>query len=206
MRPIPRLHVITDVELQRRRSQLELAAMAARGGADAVQLRDKNATDDALLGEARAMRELGPALIIDDRVDLAWQIGAHGVHLGPDDAPPAIARASLGPEALIGATVNDLAALQALAGAPIDYIGVGPAWPTGSKQRPRPVLGLDGLAQIAEASPWPVIAIGGITADRVADVLSAGAWGVAVIGAVVLADDPVRATAALREAIERGPR
>jgi shikimate 5-dehydrogenase len=103
--------------------------------------------------------------------------------------------------ALIGATVGSLDRLAALAGAPIDYIGVGAVFGTASKGRPVGVLGLDGLAAICAASPWPVVAIGGVTAGSVREVLAAGAWGVAVLGGVVLADDPAAATAAYARAV-----
>lgn len=210
VRAVPRLHVITDTSLQTRFDHATLARLAAIGGADAIQIRDKQATDAELsAGVLSALHALAAhgsnaALLIDDRVDLVRQTKAHGVHVGPEDAPPAVARAVLGPDAWIGATVNDVGMLRALRGAPIDYIGVGPVFPTASKgARVKPVLGLDGLAALAAASPWPVIAIGGIRLDTVDDLLAAGAWGVAVIGAVCCQPDPAAATAAIRARIDR---
>lgn len=195
---IPRLHVLTPAGSD----PLLFVRDALDGGADAVQLRLKDATDHEVLRVGEIVRPwcevAGAALIIDDRVAVAAALGV-GVHVGPTDAPPADARAAVG-HGLVGATVNDLQMLDALAGAPIDYIGVGPVFPTTSKAAPRPVIGLDGLAEIVRRSPWPVIAIGGVGLRDVGAVLDTGAHGVAVIAAV--ARDSRQATAAFAAAIQ----
>jgi thiamine-phosphate pyrophosphorylase len=204
---VPRLHVITDVVLQRRHDHLALTLAAIAGGADLVQLRDKQATDEEIEPIARAMlqrcRARGALCLLNDRVGLAARLHADGAHVGAEDMAPAAARGLLGPQALLGATANDLSTALALAAAPIDYLGVGPVFGTRSKARPAPTLGLEGLAAICRAVTVPVIAIGGITADRIAEVLAAGAHGIAVLGAVAHAPDPAAATAALREALDR---
>jgi thiamine-phosphate pyrophosphorylase len=197
---VPRLHVLTDVVLQRRWGHAALARAAFAGGADLVQVRQKAGSDAEV---AVALREVAAlpgrgVVVVDDRVGLAGLVD--GVHVGPDDVDPWTARAAC-PGALIGATVGSLDRLAALAGAPIDYIGVGAVFGTASKGRPVGVIGLDGLAAICAASPWPVIAIGGVRPGSVREVLAAGAWGVAVLGGVVLADDPAAATAAYAEAV-----
>ena len=198
-RPVGRLHVITDEVLQTRHDHRALAAMASRGGAEVVQLRDKR----ELSGEQRtamahevaaALRGSGTGLVVNDHVEVARRIDAYGVHLGSDDVPSERARAILGPGVLIGRTANGLAQARAVATEPVDYLGVGPVFGTTSKARPAPPLGLDDLARIVAAVRVPVIAIGGIDLRRVRDVMATGAHGVAVLSAVVLADDPESAT------------
>jgi thiamine-phosphate pyrophosphorylase len=203
-----RLHVITDETVQSRFSHAELAALAAEAGAEIVQFREKRAwATSELVRVARAMRERvaerGARLVVNDRVDVAAAADSEGVHLGAQDLDPVWARRLLGPGALIGATANDLARARSAARGPIGYLGVGPVFGTGSKPGPAPALGLGGLRRIVEAVGVPVIAIGSITPERVAGVLEAGAYGVAVLSAVVLDADPAGRVALFVEAIER---
>ena len=205
---VGRLHVITDETLQDRFSHVELARLAAEGGADTVQFREKRLrTTQALVETARAMAaalEGFPIrLVVDDRVDVAIAAGVPAVHLGPDDLEVALARRLMPAGALIGRTANSLEAARAATTTPADYLGVGPVFGTRSKASPAPTLGVDRLREIAGAVPQPVVAIGSITADRVGDVLETGAWGIAVISAVVCQPDPAAATRAFRRAIDR---
>ena len=205
--PIGRLHVITDAALQDRFSHAELARLAAAGGADAVQFREKRAwTTRALVETAAAMRRVlegtAACLAVDDRVDVAVAAGARAVHLGRDDLDVATARRLLGADALIGGTANSLAEASRVAATDVDYLGVGPVFGTRSKANPAPSLGLDGFRAIVLAVPKPVIAIGSVTADRVRALLDAGAHGVAVISAVVCQADPAAAARELRGAID----
>ena len=208
MTRIGRLHVITDEQLQSRYSHAQLAAFAAGGGADVVQFREKRSrTTRELIETARAIQaaigDAPTALLIDDRVDVAAVVHA-AVHLGRDDLPPDIARRILGPDAIIGGTANSLEEAQRVAAQPVDYLGVGPVFGTTSKgDRAAPMLGLDALREIVQAVDKSVIAIGSITADNVASVLETGAHGVAVLSAVVCADDPQAATGRIRAAIDR---
>jgi len=142
------------------------------------------------------------ALVIDDRVDVAVAVGAEGLHLGRDDLEAEVARQVLGEVVLIGRTANNLEEALRVARSPVDYLGVGPVFGTRSKADPAPVLGPEGLAEIVEAVDRPVIAIGNITAERVAEVLSTGAHGIAVLSAVVCDSDPASATRRLRQAID----
>lgn len=206
MIPIGRLHVITDETVQRRFSHEELAAAAVAGGADVVQYREKRVLPFAQRRGTvrRIVAAIGPArCVVNDDVELARKAGAWGVHLGPDDVSPGEARRNWPAAGCIGATANDLARAVRVAGERVDYVGVGPVFATTSKTRPAPVLGLAGLAQIAAAIDRPVIAIGGIHAGNVGEVLAAGAWGVAVLSAVVAQADPRAAAARLRAGIER---
>jgi thiamine-phosphate pyrophosphorylase len=208
MKPlVGRLHVITDTALQDRFSHVELARLAAAGGADAVQLREKRPwTTRALIEMADAMRRAldgaGVCLVVDDRVDVAFAAGVRAVHLGREDLDVRTARRMLGPDALIGGTANSLAEALRVAGTDVDYLGVGPVFGTRSKASPAPPLGLDGLRAIVEAVEKPVIAIGSVTADRVTALLEVGAHGVAVISAIVCQRDPAAATREFREAID----
>jgi thiamine-phosphate pyrophosphorylase len=205
--PLGRLHVITDATLQDRFSHAELAELAARGGADMVQFREKRpwtaqALVETAVGMRRALEGTPACLVVDDRVDVAIAAGARAVHLGRDDLDVATARRLLGGDALIGGTANSLEEAVRVAATDVDYLGVGPVFGTASKANPAPPLGLDALRAIAEAIDKPVIAIGSVTAARVGAVLDAGAHGLAVISAVVYHADPVSATRELREAID----
>lgn len=206
---VGRLHVITDEVLQSRFSHVELALAAAAGGADVVQYREKRPVSTrAMIEVVCAMQaEIAShetAILVDDRVDVALAADAKAVHLGRDDLPPEVARRLLGPDALIGGTANSLEEAVRVAQQPIDYLGVGPVFGTTSKgDRAAPMMGLARFSEICAAVPIPVIAIGGITVERVADTLSAGAYGVAVLSAVVCQDDPEQAARAFATEIAR---
>lgn len=186
--------MITDTVLQQRFSHLELAEMAWAAGPCAVQYRQKywfRVRDLPELSRIAEIARLGQqCLIINDRADLAFELQVQGVHLGQGDGDPAAAANLLGPQAIIGATVHSMVELEALKGLPIHYIGVGPVYGTRSKDTGLPDLGLDRLAEIAAASPWPVIAIGGIEERNVPDVLNAGAYGVAILSTFCVATNP----------------
>ena len=202
---------MTDETLQSRFSHLDLARIAAEGGASSVQFREKGMVSSATrVATARSivqeLRPRGLRVLVNDRVDVAVAAGADGVHLGRDDLDTTSARSMAGNEMLVGATANSLEEALARDREPVDYIGVGPVFGTTSKRGPAPTLGLDGLTRIARAVTRPVIAIGGITAERVAEVLATGAHGVAVLSDVVCNEDPLRRMSAVREAVEEGLR
>ncbi len=206
MKSIPRLHVITDAAPPRRRSHLELAQLALAGGADCVQLREKRpwttrALTEAAASIAAACTAAGAVAIINDRVDVAFAVGA-SAHIGRDDLDAATARRVLGPQALLGGTANSYAEAARVWGTEVDYLGVGPIYGTTSKARPAPRMGLDTLARIARDCPKPVVAIGGIRAQDIREVIDAGAHGVAVLSEVAAAANPVAATRACMDAIE----
>ncbi|MGI9175516.1 MAG: thiamine phosphate synthase [Rhodothermales bacterium] len=204
--PIGRLHVLTDFFFQQRFSHAELAQLAISGGADMVQFRQKTGALRHKLHEARRVvdvcAEADVPLVIDDHLDVSLAVDAAGVHLGQEDFPIREARRLLGPEALVGATATTVAQALQAQGDGADYIGFGPVFPTGSKANPASTKGLDGLTAVCEAVALPVIAIAGITPPRVPLVLEAGAHGVAVLSAIALAEQPDRATALFRQAIE----
>ena len=207
---VGRLHVLTDFHFQQRRTHAELAREAAAGGADVVQFRHKTGTArDRLAGlvpTVAACAEAGVPCLVDDHLDLALAAGAAGVHLGALDLPIAYARAvadALGRPLVVGATATTADAARQAEADGADYVGFGPVFPTGSKANPASVKGLDGLAEACAAVSVPVVAIAGITPERVGPCLDAGAWGVAVMTAVTTAPDPARATAAFRQALDR---
>lgn len=203
---IGRLHVLTDFLFQQRLSHAALAERALAGGADTVQFRQKAGSLRAKLREAERVaavcRAAGVPLLIDDHVELALALDAEGVHLGQEDLPVAVARRLLGPEALIGATVTDVAQAREAEAAGASYLGFGPVFATRSKRSPASVKGLEGLAAVCRAVALPVIAIAGITPARVRAVMEAGAHGVAVMTAISTADDPAAAAAAFRREID----
>lgn len=179
-----------------------LADAILAGGARLLQLRVKSAPTGlfvALAGAVKARTDrAGARLIVNDRADVAQLVGAAGVHLGQDDLPPAAARAMLGADAIIGFSTHDLAQVDAaLRAGAIDYLAFGPIFATASKRDPDPVQGVARLAAVRARCPLPLVAIGGIGARNLADVIAHGADAVAVIGALAGAPDPARATAAL---------
>ena len=194
MRRIGRLHVITDVRLQQRFSHLELANAALDGGADVVQLRDKEAPSRDLLEAALEIvarcRRKQASLIVNDRADIAWAADAHGAHMGADDLPLPLARQLLGPDRILGSSADSAAEVAQRARQGADYAGIGPVFATSSKRDAGPVLGVEALAAVVRSSPLPLIAIGGITLDNLEEVLATGVHGVALLGAVCLSSEP----------------
>lgn len=202
---LPRVYPLTDVRLSGL-SHAEQLRLLIAGGACLVQLREKQLPALQFYEEAKAVmlvaeRE-GVQVIINDRIDIALAVGAHGVHLGQDDMPPEAARRLLGPEAIIGySTHNVEQALMALT-LPIDYVAIGPIFGTSSKADTAPTLGLEGLRAVRRVvGAVPLVAIGGISLGNAAEVIEAGADSVAVISALV--SDPSRITEAAGEMREK---
>lgn len=198
MKKIGRLHVLTDEVLQGRLTHLQLAGLAIAGGADTIQLRQKTDSTRELIETAKQIQALctkaGVTFIVNDRVDVAIAAGADGVHLGQDDFPISLARKLLGENVIIGGSAGSLEEAQRCLAEGADYVGFGPVYETTSKDDAGPAAGLGRLSLIAKEIPLPVVAIGGITADNLADVIKAGAQGIAVISAVCCQDDPEEAT------------
>lgn len=202
---IGRLHVLTDFVFQQRHSHADIARLAIRGGAEIIQFREKRAGIRHVVREAAKAADECHArsipLIIDDRLDVALAVGAAGVHLGQKDLPVALARKILGDDAIIGATADTIGQARIAESDGASYIGFGPVFRTASKESPESVRGVDALADVCAALRIPVIAIAGITAEKVRSVIEAGAHGVAVMTAVTLAEDPESATRELAEAV-----
>lgn len=204
------LYVITDREIGRGLSHADQARLAVAGGADVVQLRDKVMSPAALLQEARAVRAVttasGALFIVNDSLDVALAAGADGVHLGQDDLPVAEARAAAPPGFIVGVSVGDVAEAKTAAAGGADYVALSPTFSTASKADAGPGHGLAALRAVRSAVSVPLLAIGGIGPDNVADVIAAGADGVAVISAVVGQEDVTGAARQLKALIAAAKR
>jgi len=203
MPPVARLHLITPNRTDR--SVVDRCEAALGAGARWLQVRAKDATDRASLAFATELVALSAehdtVCVIDDRCDIALVVGAHGVHVGADDVPVAVARTLLGPRAIVGATCRNIEDARRAVDAGATYVGVGPVFETTTKVGLPEPIGLCGLLAVAQWCPVPVIAISGITVARVAMVLEAGAHGVAVVDAVFGAPDVAATVAAFLEAL-----
>lgn len=182
------------------------AVQAAQGGAAIVQLRAPTWKKGRKTACARklleALRPLGVPLIIDDDADVMLAAGADGLHVGQQDLSAADARRLIGPDALLGLSINHLSEIAAMPAGAVDYIGIGPVYGTQTKKDAGAALGLEQLAQIAAASPVPSVAIGGIKQRHAQDVLRAGVDGIAVVSAICGQPDPEKAAQALRAAVD----
>ncbi|MBW3534325.1 MAG: thiamine phosphate synthase [Gemmatimonadetes bacterium] len=198
-----RLIVITDPRLPERhgRTVETVVEAALAAGARAIQLRDKGAPARILLDRARRLRaltrEAGALLFVNDRLDVALAAGADGVHLGPDDLPLAAVREAAGDALLVGYSTDDPERARRAREEGAAYLGCGDVFGTGSKADAGAVIGLERLDEVARAVAIPVVAIGGVTPERAADVARTAAAGTAVIGAVMGAADPGGAVRAL---------
>ena len=208
-----RLYLCTDA--RRDRGDLaEFADAALAGGVDIIQLRDKGSTAERQLGPLEAGDELaaleiladaahrhGALVAVNDRADIARAAGADVLHLGQDDLPLAVARDIVAPDTLIGRSAHDHRQVASAIAEDVDYFCVGPCWPTPTKPgRPAPGLQLVRIAAgLAPDKPW--FAIGGIDADRLSDVLEAGARRIVVVRAITAAEDPRAAAERLSTAL-----
>jgi thiamine-phosphate pyrophosphorylase len=193
---LPRIYPITDKALAGRDSHLSILKELIRGGARLVQIRDKQTPLSELLADLLRCVEFAckheAVLIVNDRCDLALSVGAGGVHLGQHDLPPEAARKVLGPRKVIGYSTHTIGQVKLAMRLPVHYIGFGPIYDTSTKPDPSPVVGLQGLTRACRISVKPVVAIGGISQERVAQVLEAGAASAAIISALMKAKNLAR--------------
>lgn len=206
-----RLNAIVDPARAGGHSLAELARLCAEGGATLVQLRDKRGDTGVMVEQARAIKKalapLAVPFVVNDRVDVALAAGADGVHVGPDDMAVEDARRLLGPQAIIGASIKSVAEAEVAPIDLIDYVGSGGVYVTLSKEQKNPPIGPAGLARIIEvfrrrAPTLQICGIAGIDASNAAEVIAAGADGIAVISALSLAPDPVTAARSLRQIVD----
>lgn len=180
----------------------------ASAGVEILQYRNKSEDEFQILADARALREAaagtGLLLIINDYPALAVQAGFDGVHVGQTDMPPDEARRILGPGKILGVSTHNEAQLRAAASQPVDYVAIGPVYPTATKQNPDPVIGLEGVQRARQLTRKPLVAIGGITAANAPAVLRAGADSVAIISAIFKPEADIVARA--KEFLRPGPR
>jgi thiamine-phosphate pyrophosphorylase len=205
MRFDPTLYVITDRAIGHGRPLEDLVAAATRGGATAIQFRDKAQPARAMLETGRRLVEItrhaGVPLIVNDRLDVALVLDADGVHVGQDDIPVAEARRILGPRKIVGASAATVDEARQAEADGADYLGVGSIFPTPSKPDAGQAIGPAALRPIKAAVAIPVVAIGGIDHANAGAAIRAGADGIAVISAVMAAEDVAGAARRLLEAV-----
>lgn len=196
------LMIITDPQAMN--GPVMAAEAALQGGATAVQLRWKGASTRDLLDMAVELRALTrryeALLLVNDRLDVALASSADGAHLGDDDLPLEVARRIAPPPFIIGRSVDNASEARAAEAAGADYVGLGPIFPTGSKTGLGAAIGPEGIAEVRPSIEIPLVAIGGIDALNAPRVLRAGADGIAVIGAVMMSEDPAAMAAELLRA------
>ena len=204
------LYLVTDRSLSRGRSTAAVVEAAIRGGATVVQYREKSLSTKLMIEEAGAIaevcRRLGALFIVNDRLDVALAVGADGLHVGQDDMPAGLARRLLGPDRILGVSAGSVEEALEAAAAGADYIGASPIFSTPTKTDAGPALGLAGLSAMADRLALPVVAIGGINASNARSLMEAGAAGLAVVSAIVAADDVGGSARALRAIIDAAGR
>lgn len=196
------LYLVTDEAAKCRHSLLETVQRAVDGGVTIVQYRSTNPDAGTCYREALPIRDFlasrGVPFIVNNRIDLALALDADGVHIGQRDLPVPAVRAMIGSDRILGLSVSNADQLRAVDAALVDYLGMGPVFPTISKLNAPPVLGVDGFAALASQSPLPVVAIGGLDVERARLVRATGAAsGIAVVSAICGAEDPEAAARAL---------
>jgi thiamine-phosphate pyrophosphorylase len=205
MKRIGKLCVITDTVIQSRYTHVDIAEMAVKGGADMIQLRDKELATGDLTDIAKFIsglcRKKNVTFIINDRVDVALICDADGVHLGIEDLPIKEARKLLGKEKVIGGTAHSLKEAVHAEEQGADYIGFGHIYSTYSKFKSEKPKGISGLKKILENINIPVLAVGGINHENSRSIITAGCYGIAVIGSVVRSDNPEKAVRRLRRIV-----
>ena len=200
------LYLVTDRGLARGRSTLDIVRAAVKGGVTCVQLREKECSTREFIDQALSIKDIlkthNIPLIINDRLDVAQAVEADGVHLGQTDMPLATAKNILGDSMVIGISAESLPDAVAAEKGGADYLGISPIYATPTKTDTVPPLGLGGLHEIRQAVKIPLVGIGGLNQETSADVIRNGADGVAVVSAIVSADDPESASRELIQIIK----
>jgi len=192
---LQRLYVILDAALLTS-PETECAQELAGAGVRLLQYRNKSAASRDLLDCACRLSSLlvprGVTFIVNDRADVAWLAGAGGVHVGQEDLDAEAARRIIGPDKVVGVSTHNQEQFQRAAATSVDYIAVGPIFSTSTKANPDPVVGTDFIRQVRTLTDKPIVAIGGITVERAAEVIRAGADSVAVARDILRAPHPAR--------------
>ncbi|TCR81493.1 thiamine phosphate synthase [Rhizobium sp. BK376] len=201
------LYLVLDPDLCAGTGMVETTRAAVTGGATIVQLRDKDADTASRIATGRALKMVlqgtGAKLIVNDDVEAAIAIGADGIHIGQEDMDARTARNLIGPDMILGLSVETLALAEAVDPMLADYVGIGPVFATPTKPDHKQPIGFDGLARLVAVSPVPSVAIGGLKAEHTAAVLAAGAQGLAVVSAICGTPDPETATLRIAEEIRK---
>lgn len=192
---LPKIYPITDVRVSGL-THVEQVKLLANGGAKIVQIREKHLAPNEFYKQAKESVKIaesfGVKIIINDRVDIALALKADGVHLGQDDLPPEEARKILGSEAIIGVSTHSVEQARDAIMRPVDYIAVGPIFPTKSKKNPDELVGIGGLKRVRDViGDFPLVAIGGINLDNFESVFENGANSVAVISELLKSPEKI---------------
>jgi thiamine-phosphate pyrophosphorylase len=202
---LPRLYVILDAALIPS-PELDCAAALADAGVRLLQYRNKSASARECLESSRKLADLlcprGVTFVVNDRADVAFLAGASGVHVGQDDLDVTHARQLVGGDKLIGVSTHNLEQIETAAASSADYIAIGPIYGTSTKANPDAVVGLDIIRRVRGLTDKPIVAIGGISLERAAQAIEAGADSVAVISGILSAPDPVERAKSYLEALE----
>lgn len=199
------LYLVTDPQVAEGNSFLEVIENAVKGGVTLVQLREKDCSSREFYDKALAIKHLLSSydvpLIINDRLDIALAVDADGLHIGQEDIPYDVARKILGPDKIIGLSVENKTDALWANKLDIDYIGISPVFSTPTKIDTAPALGLEGSRLINSISKHPSVGIGGIHLQNAASIIASGSDGISVVSAIMMAKDPFRAAQELKQII-----
>ena len=200
-----KLYLITDPHLCARFGVEQTVDAAVKGGTTMVQLRDKHASTEERVALASRLKPIctshGAVLVINDDVEAAHISDVDGVHIGQGDMDVALARQTIGPDKIVGLSVETVTAARQVSDGLVDYVGISPVYATPTKQDHKPPIGFDGLAEICAASPVYSVAVGGLKLADCHDVLATGVHGMAVVSAICGQDDPYAASLALAQSL-----
>ncbi|MDQ2180492.1 thiamine phosphate synthase [Marinifilum sp. D714] len=201
------LYLVTDKELANGKALEDIVEEAVKGGVSMVQIREKEASSKDFYQLAskikKVLEKYKVPLIINDRLDIALAVDAEGLHIGQSDLPYKVAREILGPNKIIGLSVENIEQAKQANQLDVDYIGLSPVFSTQTKNDIAKPLELDGVKKIMSFSKHAAVAIGGINSANTADIIKAGADGIAVVSAIVCAEDPYNASKELKEIVNR---
>ncbi len=186
------IYVILDSKLAKK-PHFEIAREAILGGARVIQLREKHLPRQEVLAIARDLRALtrdyGVTFIINDDADMAAEVDADGLHIGQEDMSPSVARGIIGPHRILGLSTHTLEQAKKAMEQPVDYIGVGPVFPTRTKENPWPTVGVELIRSVRSQTSHIITAIGGIREEHIPELVEAGAHNIAMIGEIMTAPD-----------------
>ncbi|PIE68877.1 MAG: thiamine phosphate synthase [Deltaproteobacteria bacterium] len=201
------VYLVTDRPLCLRRDLLDIVSQAVHAGVGVIQLREKQSSTRLFVELARSVlkitRRASIPLLINDRIDVALAAGADGVHIGQSDMAYEDVRTLLGHEAIIGLSIDTMSQLRQANDLDLDYLGIGPVFPTTTKQDTSQEWGVEGIRKARQCSRHTLVGIGGITRNNAKHVIAAGADGVAVVSAICSAPDVPQAVFDLRQAVQK---
>lgn len=199
------LYLVTDRDLTLSRPLEMIVEEAVRGGVTIVQLREKKADSREFYHLALNLKKLlhtyGVPLIINDRLDIALAMDADGIHLGQSDLPADVVRRFLGPDKIIGLSVESMQDVVHANMSDIDYIAVSPVFSTPTKTDTKKPFGIKGVGEVADISKFPMVGIGGINEVNAGEIIKQGASGIAVVSAIMSAGSPYHAALKLKEIV-----